>query len=536
MTIKQKIDKLFEPWQRGLCPGGQVLAVYKGKTVYDECFGYADIEHNVKINDDTVFHSASVSKQITSICALLLHERGQINVENDIRDYISELVAFAEPVTVRDMMNNISGIRDQWELQILSGIRLCDNISQRDLLTLIKRQGSLNFPPRSQYMYSNSNFTLLAEIVKKVSGMSLNDFAKKNVFEPLGMKSTFYRDKYDKIIPNRAMSYADCWDGSYLWKPLNYSNEGATSLHTTAKDFIKWVRHYRKPVICKKETMDLMLTVPKLTGEGKTAYACGVTINEVGPNKIEGKRLINHDGADEGYRASMLTFPDDELDIMILSNVENILVGNAGFRIARIILGIEEKRDEFDEKLYKENSSDIIEYLGAYFFNEMSRTVDLIKPNDEKVYFVMGEKTSLIKHQSGNCYDVVNSPFKLYITEEGPVITPGMNMIFKLGSLPEQNFPGAGISAEDLKALPGIYFSRETESYFEILIENGKLQMRQKRLGQSEILPIEENVYLCRLDYPIKFSIERSEGGGITGIKIIGGRITGIGYKKVNLT
>ena len=525
MDYREKIRGIFEPWQRELCPGGQVYVMNKGELVFSECFGYADIEHDVRVTEDTIFHVASVSKQITCMAVLILHERGELDIDKDIREYIPDLVAFDEGVTVRDMMNNISGIRDQWELQIVSGVRLSDHITQSDLLNLNARQKSLNFAPRSKFLYSNSNFAFLSEIVNRVSGMDLNDFSRKNIFEPLGMSSTFFRTRYDQIVPNRAMSYVDCWNGTYLWKSLNFSNDGATSLHTTAADLLKLALNYRKPTVCSKETIEIMLSVPKLTDESEsTTYACGVFVDGYMGYKCEGHRLIGHGGADAGYRAMFLTLPDDEIDIVILSNVENILPDNAAFKIADIILG-RDKESLFDEKLYCDEAESLDALAGEYVINGAFGVK--IEKEGGNLYFVMGDKKALVRHIKGNCYDVTNSPHKLYVVENEIYAALSPMMSVKLGKLSEPDF-----SSDEIKDIPGIYFSSETESYFEIINEDGKLMMRQKRLGKAQILSAGDGMYVCQFEYPIGFRFAKSDFGNVNAINVIGGRVTGIEFLK----
>ena len=110
--MKKRIDQVYERWTNGLCPGGQVLIREKGEIVYDRCFGYSDIENRIPITDQTVFHVASVSKQFTVMGAMLLWEDGKLDIDADVRAYIPEFIHFEEAVTVRDLMNNDTGIRD----------------------------------------------------------------------------------------------------------------------------------------------------------------------------------------------------------------------------------------------------------------------------------------------------------------------------------------------------------------------------------------------------------------------------------------
>ena len=148
-SITEKIDALFEPWQQGLCPGGQVLVRQRGETVYDRCFGYADEEIRIPMTRDQVLHVASVSKQFTVMAVLLLQEDGKLSLEDDIRAYIPDLVAFPQPMRIRALVNNISGLRDMMELLDLRGVRNVDTITQQDIRTILAHQRGLNYPRRA---------------------------------------------------------------------------------------------------------------------------------------------------------------------------------------------------------------------------------------------------------------------------------------------------------------------------------------------------------------------------------------------------
>ena len=528
MAVEERITDLFRPWLRGVCPGGQVYAEHRGKQVFGGCFGYSDIEHNVKVDDSTIFHVASVSKQFTCMSAMILHERKLLDIDNDIREYIPDLIRFSEPVTIRDMMNNASGIRDQWELSILSGVRMQENITQNDVLSLISRQKSLNFPPRSKYLYSNSNFTLVSEIVKRVSGMPLNIFAGENIFKPLGMTRTFYRERYDQIIPNRAMSYVDCCDGTWLWKPLNFSNEGATSLHTTAPDLLKWLKTFRNPAICSGDTLAAMLTVPKLTSSAATTtYACGVDTGSIASGECI-RRTIAHEGADQGYRAIVLTIPEDELDIAICSNVENVLMAEAAFKMAHIILNPDTALAEpgLNQRIFTQVARDVSDSTGKYHINEWNETADVTEDNGV-CRLIMGDKKAALKLSSGNCYAVGDTGMKLYLHDDKLFISAGGEVDLTLAKLTAPHF-----SEFDLEHVPGMYWSDEVESYFEIVNESGTLMMRHKRFGKAPILSLDGDLYVCPLEYPVRFSLTRSADGKPVGLKVAGHRVTEISFER----
>ncbi|MCL2549288.1 MAG: beta-lactamase family protein, partial [Symbiobacteriaceae bacterium] len=320
-SLFERFDALFSLWQDGVCPGGQVVMRHKGELIYDRCFGYANIELGVPVSDDTVFHVASVSKQLTVMAVMLCVENELLQLDDDIRCYLPDLVHFPQKVTVRNMINNISGIRDIWTLEMMRGTRIDDTITQADAVKIIGNQTGLNFEPGERYMYSNSNFVLLAEIVERLTKMSMGTFLKKQVFDPLGMNSTCIRESYWQLIPNRAYSYRDMGDG-FAYHPLNYGTYGATSLHTTAKDFLKWMTTFSNPRICQPETIKQMTTPPLLNNGEPSSYAGGLMVGD-----LEGHKYIQHSGSDASFRTHMITFPEDQLEVVIFTNTASLSPG-----------------------------------------------------------------------------------------------------------------------------------------------------------------------------------------------------------------
>jgi CubicO group peptidase (beta-lactamase class C family) len=170
------------------------------RIVYKHGYGMADLDHNVAITPSTVFHVASMSKQFTAAAILLLVQQGKLSLDDDVRKYIPELPDFGFTITIRNLIYHTSGLRDQWSLLELAGWRYSlDLITDDDIMSVLRMQKDLNFKPGEKHVYCNTGYTLLAIIVKRVSGMSFREFAAKNIFEPLGMKSRFFRDDHAEI-------------------------------------------------------------------------------------------------------------------------------------------------------------------------------------------------------------------------------------------------------------------------------------------------------------------------------------------------
>src|SRR3984957_1988349 len=177
----QQIDAVFQNWNKPDSPGAAVVVIEHGKTVYEKGYGSANLEYSIPIGPETIFHVASVSKQFTAMAIVLLERDGKLSIEDDVHKYLPELPQYSSPIKLRNLLQHTSGIRDQWQTLATAGWSLEDVITQDQILRMLFRQKELNFAPGSRYLYSNSGFTLLAEIVRRVSGKSLPDFCQERI-------------------------------------------------------------------------------------------------------------------------------------------------------------------------------------------------------------------------------------------------------------------------------------------------------------------------------------------------------------------
>src|ERR1700722_7791969 len=207
--MEASVDEVFEdltaPWSPGCA-----LGVYRdGQMIYAKGYGLANVEDSVPITPKSVFDIGSTSKQFTAASILLLEKQNKLSINDDVRKYLRELPDYGKKITILQLLNHTSGLRDYLTLMELAGINTDSVTTDEDALALIVRQRALNFAPGSEWLYSNTGFFLLSVIVKRVSGKTLRDFAGENIFSPLGMAHTQYRDNHAALIANRALAYAE---------------------------------------------------------------------------------------------------------------------------------------------------------------------------------------------------------------------------------------------------------------------------------------------------------------------------------------
>jgi CubicO group peptidase (beta-lactamase class C family) len=328
------IDAIFHEWDRLDSPGCALGVIHGGALAYARGYGAANLEYGQPIAPSSVFHVASVSKHFTATAIVLLAQEGKLGLDDDIRRHLPELPDFGATITIRQMLNHISGLRDQWELLALAGWRPDDLKTNADVLDLATRQRELNFIPGAEWLYSNMGYTLAALIVERTSGQSLRAFLDARIFAPLGMARTHFHDDHSEIVPGRAYAYVPRDGGGYRISIPAFDTVGATSLFTTVEDLARWINHLARERVAATPYWQELTTLGLLNSGEPTDYALGLRLGT-----YKGTQLIEHSGGDAGYRAHLLWLPDEDLAIAILCNLSTTLPGQLARRVADLCLG-----------------------------------------------------------------------------------------------------------------------------------------------------------------------------------------------------
>ena len=310
------VDELFADYTKAGSPGC-ALAVYRdGKIILTKGYGLANIEEHVSITPQSVFDIGSTSKQFTATSILLLEKRGKLSVSDDVRKYIPELPDYGQKITILNLLNHTSGLRDYLTLMDLAGINIDSVTTDDDALQIITRQKALNFTPGSEFLYSNTGFFLLSVIVKRVSAKSLHEFAAENIFNPLGMVHTQYRDDHTALISGRALAYDPKENkNGYTLNVSYFEQTGDGAVHTSVEDLQKWDENFYSGQIGGKGFLAEIQEQGKLNSGKVLDYAKGLSIND-----YRGLHTVSHGGSWGGYRAELLRFPEQHFSVACLCN------------------------------------------------------------------------------------------------------------------------------------------------------------------------------------------------------------------------
>lgn len=330
-SIEARVDRLFARWQTPDSPGCSVGVSRGGATVLERGYGQASLELGVPITPQSVFHVASVTKQFTAMSILLLARDGRLSIDDDVRRHLPE---WSGPpgVTIRHLLTHTGGLRDAFLL-----IELAQPDASRSthdqLVGLLARQRGLSDAPGQRHAYSNGGYVLLAEIVKRVSGQSLRAFADARIFRPLGMRQSHLHDDVSEIVAKLATGYTRRADGALrvARPPAVVGNAG---LFTTAGDLLRWERNFAAPRVGDAALVASMETPPKLPAGETTVYGLGLQVE-----RHDGRRTVGHGGGDPGASAYVVRYPEHDLAVAVLCNLDEIDSIELARRVANLYLG-----------------------------------------------------------------------------------------------------------------------------------------------------------------------------------------------------
>ncbi len=335
-TLSREVDRLFREWHRPDSPGAAVLVMRDGEILHARGYGMASLEHGVPIDTRTVFDIASVSKQFAAFAVALLEADGALSVDDDVRRHIPELPDFGHTITIRHLIHHTSGLRDWPGTLSMAGWDYEDVLSYDQILRMARHQEELNFPPGSEYAYSNTGYNLLAEVVARVSGMSFREFTRERIFEPLGMERTHFHDDHGEVVPDRAESYrprgSDASDG-FRRVTNNLTALGSSSLFTTVEDLARWIRNFEDPRVGGEALVERMSQRGVLNDGDTIAYAWGQSVGSLG-----GMHGVRHGGSWAGYRSTLLRLPEERFAVVILANTSAMNPGALAEEVARLHL------------------------------------------------------------------------------------------------------------------------------------------------------------------------------------------------------
>lgn len=471
----EQVDAVFAPWTGTTTPGCAVAISLEGALDYARGYGMSNLEYDVPITPDSIFHVASLSKQFTAFSVRLLAQEGKLSLADDIRKYLPEMPDHGGKITIAHLLHHTSGLREQFHLLNLAGWRVDDLMTEDDALGIVAKQRGLNFEPGAEFLYNNTGYTLLAVIVKRVSGKPLRAFADERIFQPLGMTDTHFHDDHTEIVRRRTSAYRPREEGGWRISIPVFDHYGSTSLFTTVGDLLKWEENLVQGRVGGRALVESMRKSATLSSGEATGYGDGL-----GVGTYRGLRLIGHNGADAGYRANVIAFPDQRLAIVALCNGATITPSELTRKVADVYLGA--RLAAVVTPTVKVPEAELSALAGVYW-SPVSDQVLRLALEDGALRRV-APRTPLVPLGKG-VFRAGES------TEEWSFPTPReLHIRDTEDSLPPRVFTrvtGPVPAAPALARFAGQYRSDEVDMTYTVLVADGKLKVRWPRQKESTL-------------------------------------------------
>jgi CubicO group peptidase (beta-lactamase class C family) len=328
-SVRQRMDEIFSGFD-GDVPGAAVGVVRRGKVLFQAGYGFADLQTKKRVDPETAFHLASCGKEMTAAAVLLLVEEGKVRLDDPAARYLPEMRGWADGVKIRHLLQNTSGMPDTYDALAERGGTPTDG----DALRLLAQWQRLDFPPGSQYAYSDSGFDVLGELVERVSGEPFPKFMQERIFGPAGMKDTFLFDPEKLRQAKRALGY-DRGMGGWTLDDSDPRNllYGSGEVYSTIADLARYDRALFGGGLLKPASLEQMVSPGRLNDGQTLTYGFGWNVDL---ENESGDLYYGHSGLWMGYTAYYLHFPKDGLSVMVLSNSSDSNPEALAFDTARV--------------------------------------------------------------------------------------------------------------------------------------------------------------------------------------------------------
>ena len=523
------IDKIYKEWDSTHSPGASVAVFQDGKMVFARGYGMANLEHGITLKPNSVFRIASTSKQFTAACIAILSLRGKLDLDAGVREYIPELSEIYQPVTVRHMVHHTSGIRDYLALQRLRGIGDDEYYTADDVLDVLTRQKALNFPAGEQYLYSNSGYFLLGVVVERVSGKNMADYARENIFEPLGMKNTHFHNDCSVVVPNRATGYGSDDQGEFYIEETILDIIGDGGIFTTVEDMFLWDRNFYDNKL-DYGLIDLILTAGVLNSGEEIDYAFALR-----HGNYRGLKTVAHGGAFVGFRAQMMRFPEQHFTVVCFCNYSSLSVNNLCQRVADVYLsdviqaradtGVTEETSTAEKVYVTLPDARLKELAGHYRSGDGDRICELRPLEDGILWVDAGDEIEMKPISENEFYGTFygidieflfdDSSFHLKISGRDR------------GQL--HKFEPFAPTPTQLAEYAGDYYSEELDVTYRIEVVDNELHTRARNVPDDPLRPALEDEFNLNA---LKLLFQRAEDGMVSGFTISAGRVKGILFEK----
>ena len=535
-TYEEKLARVFQEWERPDRPGGVVAVVEKGKVVYKKCFGQANVEYQLPTTPQTVYDVGQLAEAVTGMAVAMLEDQGKISAAESVKKYLPELPSWADGLTVAHLIYHTSGLPDWYELMTAAGWNEGDAMTLDHILKILKRQKQLLFEPGTKSLPSRTDYVLLGEVVRRVTGQSFRDWTWANIFKPLGMTRTLFRDSCREIVEDRAYSINYHYRDGYLKGADNLGAVGSLGLFTTLDDFIKWVLNLDNPVVGSAQVKDKILTSGKLSDGREAGQSCGFAVDS-----YKGLKRVHKSGSWGGFRTSFRYFPAASFAVFVFCswdynwNDPNQCADNAADVCLEPLLekpAAPPAPAAAKRKPLKLSPAELSQYVGEYRSGGWGY-LTIAQAKDALQFKAGGQAFPLISMGEGRfSFEDPNIPIVLTFSRGSDGKVSQFSFDPGNGEVTAHRVERETLTADELKLYEGTYYCDELDARYEMASREGRLVLTGLRLRDVALTPENRKTFVSDSAAFQLVSFLIGEKGEVTGFRVESGSLRQLVFGK----
>ena len=503
-------------------PGLFVGIVKNGKIIYEFYRGLASLQHQVKIDKNSVSNIASVAKQFTALMVLDLSLKGKLDLDDDFRMFLPEFFpSVKDTIKVRHLINHTSGIRDYYDLMSIQQNPWWrrEGLDNQTALELLQKQKDLAFKPGSKYLYSNSGYTILAKIIEVVSNENFHSYSK-TFFENLGMNSTSFLKDYMEVIPNQALPYSDWGDGVWKQYPMITNLYGDGFLFTTLQDQLIYEKALQNAG--KNDNQLLLHSQNPITNSKISTYGFGLELTD-----WSGHKAVHHAGGTGSYHSQVVRFPEEQLSVFIMSNNSNLWSGGIANEVAKVFLSKKIEEENYNVSMQDIPKELLENHVLGFYLTPDNYIVKISGTKEILTWQHRSNNPTSLTYEEGNRYSFTNNPkVKIGFFEDS------MELFYPSGKMEAYiKLKQEALEYADFEQLGGRYESDELNTGFYISLENKAINIQLDGWDSARSLQALNRNTLILNDYI--FEAERDAFDRVIAIALTYSRAMRNSFKKV---
>lgn len=530
LSPSEEMDKLFDFWNRLDQPGFAVVVVKEGRVMYQKVFGLACQEHGVAITPNSVFNTAALAQTFVGQAVAVLENQGKLSLDDDVRKFIPEMPDFGAPVKLRHLLHQSSGLRDWLTVLQLTG-RDKEEITFQTVLKIVRAQKKTIFPPGDRSQFSNSNYELLAETIRRLTGKPFSEWAWENIFKPMKMTRTQYRDNYRSILDDQAFSY-NFTRQEYLKGIDTLSVTGSHSLFASIADLAKWLLAIETAPAESQAIFAKMFTPGDLNNGRKSTFGYGLNI---GINA--GRRQVSQTGTWAGSGAILVYLPDQKFGFVVLANWDYTSVTGFAASIVDIYLPgaappppAKKAPPAPAGKVVKVSPEKLDQYAGDYRLGPR-QVLTISRAGDQLLLIIPGQKFVLTTlSESEFLFDLADARLAFQRNPDGKVA----QMIWKQGGA-EQVAPRIVLvkpTPAELNECVGVYSNDEIDLRLTLALQGDTLVLKAPGQGDVRLAPDEKDRFTSGWQTAPAVVFQRDSQKRVSGFLIDSDSLRDLVFKK----